>query len=94
MIKDYKLIRNTYNGIKKQMPHQDHDYKIEISKCFVYGDKCSLYFICTNCKCLLIYTAYGGYKFNTYYDNLMIYDIEDINKFLTCKEVIIKNIIE
>lgn len=55
--------------------------------------KVPLYFICTNCgaKCKI----YGGDLNNEkIYDNDYIYRNNAENKFLTCKEIIIKSIIK
>jgi len=96
------LIYRKYNKIKESMPKQDHEYILIENDCAVYGNtihNVALYFRCKICNCLLVsptnkYDENFNYKFNSDYNDSSFYDIDDLNKFLTCKENIIKSIIE
>lgn len=87
-------INNYYNEIKYEIPTQDHNYILDIDDSQVYEDIIAIHFKCAVCNCLLIRMTDGNFKFNDDFDGNMSYDIIDKNKFLTCKENIIKKIIQ
>jgi hypothetical protein len=93
-VENITQIKTEFNNIEKTIYKQDHNYKLVIYDCSIYSNHISFYFKCIACGCLLIRMTTGEYKFNFKYDDNSTNDIEDINKFLTCSEMAIKNIIE
>ncbi|SRR5260221_5313502 len=95
-----KIILEKYKSIKDIMPKQDHNYVLDIENSCNYGrsgfgdNMVALYLRCEICNCLLISTVAGEFKFNSNFYGYSSDDIDNVIEFLTCKENIIKSIIE